>query len=128
MAMLLGASVDLGLSLSVSADLGLGVGIHTGPAGLEVSGSATLGLRAGAGAGATGATGGLSVGLPGLGLGGGRGGVTASSSPIATTGVVGRSGQITTILPVTTVETTHTVTCCMTGLGGILTCGRTRIH
>ncbi|KAL1591049.1 hypothetical protein WHR41_00033 [Cladosporium halotolerans] len=98
----LGASLSVGLGLGLSASLGSsGLGLGLNP---------TLGAGVGAG----------------LGLGGGGGGGAASTSnyvtplaPVLTTTI---TVTPTPTFTTTTVLTTSTVTSCLTGAGGVLTC------
>ncbi|GAB7329094.1 hypothetical protein MBLNU13_g00928t1 [Cladosporium sp. NU13] len=132
---ILAVSLSASLGASISAGVDLGVGLSLGSSGLSLGldPSTSLGL---------GASGGLGGGL---GLGGSGAARTTSSSTARTTATPGSSaslslpsasttsyyvtplGPVVTTTPspslsTTTVYTTSTITSCLTGLGGVLTC------
>ncbi|KAM0698914.1 hypothetical protein Q7P36_000958 [Cladosporium allicinum] len=110
---IISAGVSATLGVSLSADVGLGLSLSAGSSGLNLGVSATLGVDLGVTA-----SGGL-----GLGLGGGKPTTSTPVPPIAST--TSRPASITTTprLPsTTTVFTTSTITSCLTGNSGVLTC------
>ncbi|KAM0707599.1 hypothetical protein Q7P35_004244 [Cladosporium inversicolor] len=133
---ILAVSLSASLGVSVSAGVDLGVGLSLGSSGLSLGLDPSVGL----GVGASGGLGG------GLGLGGSGAARTTSSSSARTSATPGAGspalslptpsttslyvtplGPVVTTTPTpslstTTVFTTSTITSCLTGLGGVLTC------
>jgi hypothetical protein len=110
---IISAGVSATLGVSLSADAGLGLSLSVGSSGLNLGASATLGVDLGVTA-----SGGL-----GLGLGGGK---PTTSTPVpAIASTTSRPASITTtprLQSTTTVFTTSTITSCLTGSSGVLTC------